>query len=120
VRDTTLKRAIKISVVLLAVVYFVAANGMVLQYISEWYSTGGELAIALHSGPTKDLPVRFLSGRKYLPQTCPIVVPSVTLLAHTIVYPAQPPLTYEWVDDSLPLFTTILSSCRADRAPPAA
>jgi hypothetical protein len=109
-----------ILLVLLVAFYFLAANGMVLHYVSQWYSTGGEVAIAFHSGPSKDLPVASLTERTYIPQTSQIVVLSIALLAHAVVYPVERPVTYAWIEDRLPSYTAVISSSLADRAPPAA
>jgi hypothetical protein len=109
-----------ISLILLVALYFVAANGMVLQYLSDLYSTAGEVAISFHGGHSKDLPVPTLTERTYLPQNFPLVVPSVALLAHTIVYPIERPLFFTWIDEALPSYTTVLTANLSDRAPPTA
>ena len=109
-----------ISLVLLLAAYFVASNGMVLEYAARWYSTGSQTAIALHSGPSKDLPVPSLTQRTYLSLTSPIIVLSAALLAHTVIYPAERPLAFTCRDDALPSYAAVLSSALSDRAPPTA
>lgn len=42
------------SLVLLAVAYFLASQATVVCIVSEWYSTGGETAVAWQSGPARD------------------------------------------------------------------
>jgi hypothetical protein len=110
----------KIALVLFAAMFFIAANGMFLEYMSQWYSTGGEVTIALHAGPSKDLPVPTLTERTYEPQTSPIVVLSVALLSHAIIYSTGRSVTYARVDDKLPSYTSDFSSSHSNRAPPAA
>jgi hypothetical protein len=109
-----------IALVLLVAMYYIAANGMFLEYLSQWYSTGGEVAIALHAGPSKELPVPTLTERTYEPQTSPIVILSAALLAHAIIYATERSITYAWVNDTLPTYTSAFSSCHSNRAPPVA
>ncbi len=109
-----------ILLILLVAMYFVASNGMFLEYISQWYSTGGEVRIALHAGPSKEFPAPTLRERTYVPQTSPVIVLSIALLAHTFVYPVERAIAFTWVDDALPCYPAVLSSPLCDRAPPAA
>jgi hypothetical protein len=109
-----------IALVLLVAMYFIAANGMFLEYLSKWYSTGGEVTIALHAGPSKDLPLPTLTERTYLPQTSQVIVLSVALLAQTIIYPVEHPIYVSRFDNTLPCYTTVFSSSLSDRAPPTA
>jgi hypothetical protein len=114
------KKLRNIAFILLVAVYFVASNGMVLEYACKWYSTGGQVAIALHAGPSKDLPVPTLTERTYLPQTSPVIVLSVALLAHTVIYPVEHAIAFTWINDALPSYTAVLSSVLSNRAPPSA
>jgi hypothetical protein len=115
-----MKKTTDILVVLLTALYFVAANGMVLEYASKWYSTGGQITIGIHSGPSKNLPVLTLTERTYLPEWSPLVVPSVALLAHTIFYTVKRPVFIYRPDSAMPSYTALHSSSLSDRAPPAA
>jgi hypothetical protein len=113
-------RRIDILAVLLAALYFVAANGMVLECAAKWYSTGGQVAIGLHSGPSKDLPVPTLTERTYLPEWSLIIVPCVALPGHTVFYPVSRPVLFHRITSTLPSYTACVSSGLSNRAPPAA
>ena len=117
---TTFSRTKQVVVGLLAALYFFAANGMVLEYASKWYSTGGKVAIGIHSGPSKDLPVPTLTERSYLPEWSPLVVPSIALLVHAFIYSVDRPLFFRRDVSALPSYTAFLTSRVSDRAPPAA
>jgi len=118
--DTYRNKLKNVLLVLLVAMYFIAANGMVLEYASRWYSTGGQETFALHGGPSRNLPVPSLTERTYLPQSSPHFVLSVALLAQTIVYPAEHVMHFHRVDGSLPSYPAILTSGLSERAPPAA
>jgi hypothetical protein len=109
-----------ISLLILLATYFVASNGMVLECTARWYSTSGQVAIALHSGPSKDLPIPTLTERRYLPQTSPVVILSVALLAHAVIYPDEHPSAFTWIDKAPPSYTAVLSAAVSNRAPPTA
>jgi hypothetical protein len=118
--ETVRTRLKNTMLVLLVAIYFVAANGMVLEFTSHWYSTGGQATFALHSGPSRNLPVPSLTERAYLPQTSPLFVLSVALLAHTLIYPVERVIHFHRLDGVLPSSPAVLTSSLSERAPPAA
>ncbi len=109
-----------IALILLVALYFVAANGMALELAAQWYSSGARTAVDLQSERAKELPLPSLTQRTYTPPTLPTILVSAGFVVSTIAYPSHQPLSFIWLDQTLPSYTAELFSSLANRAPPTA
>ena len=106
--------------VFLAAMYLLAAIGAVCVPSPKWYSTGGQVAVAKHTGQSKPIPAPSLTSRRHLPPPSPLVLHSVALLGQANLYPVERPILCNWVANPLQAQAACLLACLSDRAPPAA
>ncbi len=113
----TLKRTL---IMLLAAAYAVAMQGALLSLVSCWYSTGGEAAVAMHTGSGKEPLTLGWTQRAHLPLFYPGITVSAAVVDHTLPHPVGKPFTRVHTTGTLPDHSPFLFSELCNKAPPTA